>query len=174
MLTYFKKRRLRYLLEEHPDLRGSRYLSMNNIRSVVLLIEFRDFQMLGPFIESISKKNKTLQVLLINAPNKFQEIPNVRMIRKNEISLWGYPKRALREYLKTLHPDCLITLSLRRKELLLLLATLIRGELKTGIYIDEPHPFNLMIEQTDGKTLDILANELLFYLNKIESNDLNL
>ena len=172
MITkYFIQRKIRKLSAKSPH-RPHHSLSWDKVHSLLILYNRPDHEKIQKILDTLRKENKEVYTCVFlpaktASPSKDKHV--IPMHEKDDISLWGFPKKAVREKILVVKADILIDLT-RPDCLQLHYAALLHAcAFKVGIIYPEKEWYDLGLSLTDKKDVQYSFEQILFYLRSIRS-----
>ena len=166
------------LKQEHQKLvRTRKPLNLDSARYIAVIYPLTDegiYRKIEEFVKTLNEKNNRVKVVCYTElkyiphfyiPRLLQDILTVKDINWKYIPVKPFVKDFLADEF-----DILIDLSLTEHFPLLYLAALSKAGLKIGRYEEKHQDFyDLMIELPENASLDYFAEQVIHYLNKINT-----
>jgi hypothetical protein len=156
---------------------GSRvhcYRSLDDVRYALVLCEARDWKVVAPCVDHLKVLGKTVHVCVYI--QKHDETPiwdyaYLLVESDNDVDLWGFPTRNIRNQLNGLTVDLLIDFTDREQTVMRYLVLQHPATFKVGAkFMNDDDMYDLSIVVNEGeRNIPFLFGQILNYLRTIRS-----
>ena len=173
MNNFLLKRKIKKLIKNSERERA--YLSLREIKSVMVLFDTEDFEDANFFIKHLKKLGKRIKVFAYknsNDVNNYSRISYTPVVKKNMKYLRSESLNQINSLLSEKF-DLVVDLTLKENLLLLYVLVAANSPLKIGIYKHTPQVHDIVISSfSHGPEQNIkeLGEQLIYYLTTISSN----
>ena len=173
LTNYFLKKEIRNLKREASE-RPHQYRSMNDIKTVLIVCDSKDWTVIRGCIEKLRAMNKTVNTAIYAADKK--DVPtwysNYLLLRADkDINLFGFPSSEFQKQFYHTPADLLVDFSSTHSPYLYYLLLKHPSTFKAGIKHSEDsvYDFTLAPPEDENENIPYLFDQLISYLKTINS-----
>ena len=174
LTNFFLKTEIQKLIRIASE-RPHQYRSLDDIKNILFICDSRDWTIVRGCIEKLRSMNKTVNTAIFATSKK--DVPtwysNYLLLRADrDVNLFGFPEKILQKQFYHLPADLLIDFSSSQSSALYYMFLKHPSTFKAGIKHSEDSAYDLsIIPPEDKNTIPYLFDQLITYLNTIQSNN---
>lgn len=158
-------------LAGNPVKRRSYFCALNEARSILVLFDAEDHEVVAPCLEKLRKMNKHIHAsVYVSGETIPQMDPSYLVVHaKDDLNMWYIPKDEMLKRFNACNADILIDLTRGNNYVMQYLLLQHPGTFKVGARHNELDIYDLTISLTEEADIKHIFEHILFYLQTIRS-----